>query len=123
MVGLYFDGGLPYMHKRQAFRKVFQKIIILLLVIMAGSNTGWAQNMSPADAEELHWRSREQAQERQEQKDIFLQAKTQVGDDRSLPIEELSFAIDTLQLEGQRVDKFPWAQEMLMKIAPGEYLL
>ena len=83
---------------------------------MAASNTGWAQTISPADAEEIHRRSREQAQERQEkqnQKDAFLQGKTKAIHDISLPTEEISFPISMIQLEGQRVDKFPWAQEML----------
>lgn len=94
--------------------------MIVSIIIIAGSNTGWAQNLNPVDAEELHRRSREQAQEQQErqnQKDIFLQSKPQMVDDISLPIEKLSFPIDILQLEGERVDKFSWLQQILDQYA------
>lgn len=109
------------MHKEQLLgNKIFQRIIILSFIIMATSHTGWAQNVNPADEEELHRRAQEQAQERQNrqnQKDIFLQGKSTTVDDISLPIEEISFPIGSLKLQGQRVDQFSWAQEMLDRYA------
>jgi len=100
--------------------KVYRGMMILSFIIAAGTNIGWAQSLNPADVDELHRRSREQAQERQDrenQKDTFLQEKTKAIDDISLPIETISFPISILHLEGERADKFPWAQKMLDQYA------
>lgn len=102
--------------------------VLALLIIIMGTATGLAAP-TPAELEEQSRRvqqeeqsrrTRQQAEERQQRqqrKDVFLQDKTKATEDLSLPDETPSFEITTLVLEGERADRFPWAQAMLDKYA------
>ena len=85
----------------------------------------FAQTIPPSDQdesnrrfqqEELRRRSQQEAEERrnrEQSKDTFLQSKVTTREETILPVEDISFLIHTLELEGERVDEFSWLQDML----------
>lgn len=90
--------------------------VVLLLILLGSSQSGWAQVVDPTVNEELYRRNQRIAEERriQEQtQDIFLQEKGREKQDHSLPVEAVAFPIRQLELEGQQAANFPWAQKIL----------
>lgn len=99
---------------------------ILTLVLMCnGISSSFAQPISPSDQdesnrrtqqEELRRRTQQEAEERknrEQSKDTFLQPKVTTQIETTLPAEDISFLIHTLELEGERVDEFSWLQDMM----------
>ncbi|BBB89693.1 hemolysin transporter protein ShlB precursor [Methylomusa anaerophila] len=75
-----------------------------------------AKEIDPADKEELKRRSQAEAWERQrkgQEKDVFLQQQSPAEKTTVLPPEEPSFLINDLVLEGDKVDHFSWAKNIL----------
>lgn len=108
------------------FRQGLLQITIMTLVLFFTTlNTSFAQPITPADQEasnrltqqeELRRRTQQEAEDRrnrEQSKDTFLQPNVKPTEETTLPVEELSFTIHTLQLEGERIDQFPWLQSML----------
>ncbi|MDF2635849.1 MAG: Hemolysin activator HlyB domain protein, partial [Pelosinus sp.] len=107
-------------------RKLLQTIIATLILSFHGLSTNFVQAITPADQEEsnrrmqqeeLHRRTQQEAvdrRNREQSKDTFLQSKVKSTEDTTLPMEELSFFIHTLQLEGEQIEKFFWLQDMLL---------
>ncbi|EIW16275.1 MULTISPECIES: ShlB/FhaC/HecB family hemolysin secretion/activation protein [Pelosinus] len=98
-------------------------IIVTFILTFYGLNN--VQAITPAEQEasnraqqeELRRRTQQEAQERrnrEQSKDTFLQSEVKPTHETTLPVEELSFLIHTLKLEGDRVEKFSWLEEMLL---------
>jgi hemolysin activation/secretion protein len=98
-------------------------IIVTFILTFYGLNN--VQAITPAEQEasnraqqeELRRRTQQEAQERrnrEQSKDTFLQSEVKPTQETTLPVEELSFLIHTLKLEGERVEKFSWLEEMLL---------
>lgn len=91
-----------------------------MTVILSFYGLSNVQAVTPADQdesnrrlqqEELRRRTQQEAEERrnrEQSKDTFLQPKVKPTQETTLPVEELSFLIHTLKLEGERVEKFSW---------------
>jgi hemolysin activation/secretion protein len=105
-------------------RNLLQIIIVTFILTFYGLSN--VQAITPAEQEEssrrmqqeeLRRRSQQEAQERrsrEQSKDTFLQPEVKSTQETTLPVEELSFLIHTLELGGERVEKFPWLQDMLL---------
>jgi hemolysin activation/secretion protein len=110
--------------KKNSKQKLLQFILTLVLSCYEMS-TSLAQPITPSDQdesnqrtqqEELRRRTQQEAEERrnrEQSKDTFLQPKVTTGEETTLPVEDISFLIHTLELEGERVDEFSWLQDML----------
>ena len=95
-------------------------IMVISLLIFLGTTTSWSQTPTPTDNEELRRRNLQEEIERKERekaKDVFLQSSEKADEDTSLPVEEPAFLISSLQLEGEKVEKFSWVQRYLDKYA------
>jgi len=112
--------------KNNCIQSLLQTILVTLVLSLAGINTGLAQPIAPSDQEEsnrrftqqeeLRRRAQSEAEERrsrEQSKDTFLQPTVAPMEEKTLPVEELSFSIHTLQLEGERIEHFSWLQDML----------
>lgn len=120
------------MHDLQFFTKrlstggrwnLLNAIIVTFILTFYGLSN--VQAITPAEQEasnrmqqeELRRRSQQEAQERrsrEQSKDTFLQPEVKSTQETTLPVEELSFLIHTLKLEGDRVEKFSWLEDMLL---------
>ncbi len=120
------------MHDLQLFTKrlstggrwnLLNAIIVTFILTFYGLSN--VQAITPAEQEasnraqqeELRRRTQQEAQERrnrEQSKDTFLQSKVKPAQETTLPVEELSFLIHTLKLEGDRVEKFSWLEDMLL---------
>jgi hemolysin activation/secretion protein len=101
-------------------KKLLYSLLALVVLVFIGVQSSFAQPANPSDQEELHRRTRQEAEERRnraQSQDTFLQPKVEQVDDLILPIEDLSFTIHTLELQGEKVDQFSWAQKMLKQYA------
>lgn len=103
-------------------QKVLCSLLVILVLCFTGVQSSFAQpqptNLS--NQEELNRRTRQEAEERRnraQSQDTFLQPKVEQADDLALPIEDLSFTIHTLELQGEKVDQFAWVQHMLQQYA------
>lgn len=106
-------------------RNLLLTVIVTFILSFYGLSSNFVQAITPADQEEssrrmqqeeLRRRSQQEAQERwsrEQSKDTFLQPEVSPKEENGLPVEELSFFIHTLQLEGEKVDRFSWLQDML----------
>ncbi|MCC5467843.1 ShlB/FhaC/HecB family hemolysin secretion/activation protein [Pelosinus baikalensis] len=115
-----FTKGLPTSGRR----KLLKTIIVTCILSFYGLSN--VQAITPAEQEEssrrmqqeeLRRRSQQEAQERrsrEQSKDTFLQPEVKSTQETTLPVEELSFLIHTLKLEGDRVEKFSWLEDMLL---------
>lgn len=93
-------------------------IAVAFLLVVLKNNVVWADNPTLGDNEEIRHRILQEEQERKErekEKDIFLQREQKGEEDLSLPVEEPAFLISSLELEGDGLEKFPWAKEYLQK--------
>ncbi len=91
------------------------RIAVLLLFLLSYSTVS-AQSKS--DMEELRRRSKTEAEELQRERktpDVRLQPSAQADDSLALPAEKPCFLIREIQMEGDRDNRFPWAQEYLDK--------
>ncbi len=98
-------------------RNLLLTIIVTFILSFYGLSSSFVQAITPADQEELRRRTQQEAQERrnrEQSKDTFLQSEVKPTQETTLPVEELSFLIHTLTLEGERVEKFSWLEEMLL---------
>jgi hemolysin activation/secretion protein len=105
-------------------RKLLPAIVVTFILSFHGWSTNFVQAITPAEQEEsnrrmqqeeLRHRTQQEAEDRrnrEQAKDTFLQSEINPVE-TTLPVEELSFFIHTLTLEGERVDQFPWLQHML----------
>lgn len=94
--------------------------IMPLVFLFFFANVAIAAQPTSADIEAQKQKARQEAAERQQreqQKDVFLQKDKKASDDLSLPEETPSFTVNTLRLEGERTESFPWVQDMLDKYA------
>ncbi len=125
-------GGI-FMHYPQLFKNRLNKkrkqkllqVILTLVLSCNGMGSIFAQPIPPSDQdesnrrtqqEELRRRTQQEAEDRrnrEQAKDTFLQPKVTAKEETTLPVEEVSFLIHTLQLEGEKIDQFPWLQNML----------
>lgn len=103
--------------------KLLNVIIITFILTFYGLSN--VQAITPAEQEasnrlqqeELRRRTQQEAQERrnrEQSKDTFLQPEVKPTQETTLPVEEISFLIHTLKLEGDRIEKFSWLKEMLL---------
>lgn len=91
-------------------------LIAVFIMFFSNVSTSLAQPITADEREVQNQRARQEAQEEQQhkqEKDVFLRQGNNFKDDTTLPEEIPSFVIHTLQLEGDKVDLFPWAQTML----------
>jgi hemolysin activation/secretion protein len=110
--------------KKNNKQKLIQAILALVLMCN-GISSSFAQPISPSDQdesnrrtqqEELRRRTQQEAEERKNRehsKDTFLQPKVTTQVETTLPVEDISFLIHTLELKGERVDEFSWLQHMM----------
>lgn len=94
------------------------KIIASVLLLLQITTVGLAAPISPRDREEQNQRARQEAIEKQQranQADVFLQKKKAREEDLTVPVEEISFFIDHIQLEGQDAEKFSKLKDYLKK--------
>lgn len=106
-------------------RKLLQVTLMTLVLSCNGMNNIFAQPIPPSDQdesnrrtqqEELRHRNQQEAEERrnrEQSKDTFLQPKVTIKEGTTLPVEDISFLIHTLELGGERADQFSWLQDML----------
>lgn len=95
-----------------------KKILVSLLIGMQLSPIGLAAPLMPGDQEEQNRKARQEAlakQQRENQADVFLQQKQTSAEDLTLPAEEISFPIDSIQLEGENTENFSKLKEYLKK--------
>lgn len=98
--------------------RICRILLPLWLVVHISMAVGFAAQPSLSDAEEQNRRARQEAEERQQrehQKDVFLQNGERRVEDAALPDETPSFPISTVKLEGDSLDRFPWASQMLQR--------
>jgi hemolysin activation/secretion protein len=89
-----------------------------LLFSLLTINVVYAAGLTDQEKQEQNRRSRQDAEnqlQRKQEKDVFLEPNKKIVDDTSLPKETPSFLINAIQLEGNQINKFPWAQTMLEK--------
>lgn len=113
------QGCFKQLHPFFPFSKVKVLTIATAITIFSFVTTGYAQPLDLSDKEELKRRSQVEDQERQrkeQQRDTFLQKK-QSATVQELPLEETSFPIRQIVLEGSRAEQFPWAQKFLNQYA------
>jgi hemolysin activation/secretion protein len=118
----------PWLFKNNLTKKRKQRLLqVILTLVLAcnGISSSLAQSITPSDQdesnrlnqqEELRHRTQQEAEERrnrEQAKDTFLQPKVTIKEETTLPVEEISFLIHTLELTGKKVDEFSWLQEML----------
>ena len=96
-------------------RSAVLRIAIVLLFVLSYSTVS-AQSKS--DMEELRRRSKTEAEELQRERkapEVRLQPSMQADDSLTLPAEKACFPIREMRMEGDRDNRFPWAQEYLDK--------
>jgi hemolysin activation/secretion protein len=116
-----FKRGLPPNRKL----RLLQVILVTFVLGFYGLSSSLAQPIPPSDQdesnrrtqqEELRRRTQQEAEERrnrEQSKDTFLQPNITTTKETTLPMEEISFLINTLQLDGDKLDEFPWLKDML----------
>ena len=102
------------------YKKVLKRGFMLgaLFAVMTLNSVLAAGPPNTADVEEQNRRARQAAEERQvrdTQQDVHLQQGKRSDNDSSLPEETTSFFINKISIEGDKIEKFPWATKMLKK--------
>lgn len=101
-------------------KKICRVILPIWVAVNLSFALTYAAPPTTGDTEEQNRRARQEEQERQQReqrKDVFLQQEKKAAEENSLPEEETAFLITTLILEGNSVERFPWAQQALDKYA------
>lgn len=110
--------------KRNSNKKLLQ-VMLTLVLVCSGMSSSFALPIPPSDQdesirrtqqEELRRRTQQEAEERrsrEQSKDTFLQPTITKAEETTLPEEEISFLIHTLELKGEKIDQFAWLQKML----------
>lgn len=97
--------------------KIILCLQVFLVIFLCPLMICWGEAPTPADKEELRRRTKQEAVEwkkRQLEQDTLLENKEKIKTEATpLPVEELSFPIHTLRLEGAQLEHFSWLQKML----------
>jgi len=97
-------------------KRICRLLLLVWLAVNISMAMAFAAQPSLSDTEEQNRRARQEAEDRQQreyQKDVFLQNGEQRAEDAALPDETPSFPISKVALEGDGVDLFPWARQIL----------
>lgn len=108
----------PLTGSKQRISSQFLQISLILLILLHLSISLAGAAPVVAERQEQSQRARQEAlekKERQERSDVFLQPGSAGQPEIELPEESLSFPIHTIELQGERLDRFAWLQEILEK--------